>query len=92
MWDEIGGFDWKTYGKYDYEDVDISARAIELGYNVAALNSKNLEHAHQGSTIATLNVDRMAQTQQNRIKFIAKWGNRLSDIQSKMEKENDGAS
>lgn len=90
IWLSLKGFDWKTFGKYDYEDVDLSAQAIELGYNIVALNSRNLEHAHQGSTIETLNVDREALTKQNREKFIAKWGNRLTNIQSKLEQTDDG--
>jgi GT2 family glycosyltransferase len=86
VWINIGGFDWKTYGKMDFEDVDVSTRAMELGYNIVALDSKKIVHAHQGSTISSLNIDRMAITQKNKVKFFAKWGSRLADIHETMEK------
>jgi len=91
VWQNIGGFDSDTFGRFDYEDVDVSTRAMELGYNVVALNSSKIVHAHQGSTISTLGIDRMANTQKNRARFFAKWGNRLADIHETMENtRNDG--
>jgi GT2 family glycosyltransferase len=89
VWINLGGFDWKTFGRMDYEDVDVSTRAIELGYNIVALNSKKIVHAHQGSTVDTLKIDRMAHTKQNRIKFIAKWADRLTDIALRLEKNRN---
>ena len=86
VWNNLGGFDFDTFGRFDYEDIDVSTRAYELGYNVVALNSQKIVHAHQGSTISSLNIDRMANTQKNRAKFFAKWGNRLADIHTTMEK------
>lgn len=59
---------------------------MELGYNIVALDSKKIVHAHQGSTISSLNIDRMAITQKNKVKFFAKWGSRLADIHETMEK------
>jgi hypothetical protein len=70
--------------------VDLSTRACELGYNIVALNSNKLVHANQGSTISSLNIDRMANTQKNRAKFFAKWGNRLADIHGQMENIRNG--
>jgi GT2 family glycosyltransferase len=90
VWTALGGFDWKTFGKFDYEDCDLSTRAIELGYNVVGMNSKAIEHAHQGATVSTLNIDRMSLTKQNRLRYIAKWQERLVDIQRKMEKPDYG--
>lgn len=89
VWINIGGFDWKTYGKMDFEDIDISVKAMELGYNIVALSSKKIVHAHQGSTISSLNIDRMAITRKNKIKFFAKWGSRLADIHVTMEKNRN---
>ena len=89
VWKNIGGFDYKTFGHFDYEDIDISVRAYELGYNVVALNSNRIIHAHQGSTVETLRIDRMAHTKQNRIKFIAKWADKLTDITIRLEEKND---
>jgi len=85
VWINIGGFDWKTFGRFDYEDVDVSTRAIEVGYNVVALNSQKIVHAHQGSTISSLNINRLENTERNRAKFFMKWGDRLSDISVRME-------
>ena len=85
VWNKLGGFDYETFGRFDYEDIDLSTRAYELGYNVVALNSQKIVHAHQGSTISSLNIDRVANTQKNRAKFFAKWGSRLADIHTTME-------
>src|SRR3972149_7863256 len=90
VWNNLGGFDYQTFGRFDYEDMDISVRAYELGYNVVALNSKKIVHAHQGSTVETFSIDRMAHTKQNRIKFIAKWAEKLTDITIRLEGKNDG--
>lgn len=89
VWVNLGGFDWKTFGKFDYEDVDLSTRAYELGYNVCALGSNKIVHAHQGSTISSLSIDRLANTQKNRALFFAKWGSRLANIHVTMEKSRD---
>lgn len=54
------------------------------------MNSKNIEHAHQGATVSTLNIDRMSLTKQNRLRFIAKWNDRLTTIQDQLEKPKNG--
>lgn len=87
-WNELGGFD-PLYGKFDYEDLDLSTRAIELGYNIVALGSRYLFHDHQGSTIQTLNVDRMAITKMNREKYIKKWGSKMPKIHKQLEMNTD---
>lgn len=78
IWKELGGFDWKTYGKYSFEDVDISASAILKGINVVALNSKNIEH--MGAQTAPYSPERNEITTKNRLKFIAKWGDDLEKL------------
>ena len=87
VWKNIGGFDLR-YGKYDFEDVDISATAMLLGYNIVALNSKHLRHLG-GATISALNVDRSLQTNKNRLLFEEKWRDKVHIIQSRLEKRND---
>lgn len=77
-WKELGGFD-SLYGKYDYEDIDLSANALSLGYNIVGLNSNKVKHL-SGRTIMSLNVDRMKITEHNRDKFIAKWADKLGDF------------
>jgi GT2 family glycosyltransferase len=86
VWTNLGGFDYELFGRFDYEDVDLSTRAYELGYNVVALNSRSLVHAHQGSTVSSLNVDRLKVTQKNREKYFNKWKDKFSSIYEVMEK------
>jgi len=78
-WKELGGFDLR-YGKFDYEDVDLSTSAILLGYDIIPLNSAYVKHAHQGATISTLGVDRLAHTKKNREIYIEKWKSKLSEF------------
>jgi GT2 family glycosyltransferase len=76
-WIELGGFDL-LYGKYTMEDVDLSTRAIELGYNLVPLNSKFLHHI--GAQTVGYSDERMKTTQQNKEKYWNKWKNKLEEI------------
>lgn len=87
VWKDIGGFA-QMYGKFDYEDVDLSATAIFLGYNIIALNSKFLKHIG-GATVSALGIDRSLQTNKNRILFEEKWRDKIPEIQSRLEQKND---
>ena len=78
-WKDLGGFDLR-YGKFDYEDVDISTTAILKGYDIIPLNSQYVKHEHQGSTISNLNVDRLSQTKRNREIYIEKWQKKLANL------------
>lgn len=80
-WKMLGGFD-PRYSKFDYEDVDLSTRAMELGMSLVALNSPMLLHL-SGQTIATLGVDRPAITTGNRKIYLEKWGFTLRGILEK---------
>ncbi len=42
-WKLLGGFD-TSYGKYDYEDIDLSVRAILHGIQIVPLNTPYLYH------------------------------------------------
>lgn len=77
-WKGLGGFD-PAYGKFDYEDMDLTARAITLGYNIVGLNSNKVQHL-SGQTIAHLNVDRLSITKSNRNIFISKWYDQIPTI------------
>jgi len=77
-WDEVGGFALE-YGKFDYEDIDLSTKFQSLGYNVVGLNSRNVHHLG-AATIKTLGVDRRNITEENRKIYIAKWADRLQSI------------
>jgi GT2 family glycosyltransferase len=72
-WVESGGFD-PIYEKFDYEDLDLSTRWHEMGYNIKAINSPMVRHIG-GATIS--NVGREQITQQHRQIYIAKWYDRL---------------
>jgi GT2 family glycosyltransferase len=85
VWNELGGFDLR-YGKFDYEDVDISTKALELGYNLVGIYSEYLRH-FGGVTIQSLNVDRQAHTQGNKIIYMKKWLKKLPDILQHRSKE-----
>lgn len=88
VWKQSGGFDL-IYYPYDYEDVDLSTRWHEMGYNIKALNTPKLRHIG-GATISGLDSDRMARTQQHRQKYIMKWYEKLPEIHSRLENKKDG--
>jgi GT2 family glycosyltransferase len=75
-WKELGGFDADTFGKFDMEDVDLSVKALSLGYNIVNLRSNKVKHI-SGATIGRLNVDRMSITKRNRELFLAKWKEKI---------------
>lgn len=70
VFDEIGGWDTR-YGKYDYEDVDLSMAAQVLGYNLIEFPSPYLSHI--GGATINHSENRMNHTRQNREVFIKKW-------------------
>jgi GT2 family glycosyltransferase len=91
IWDTIGGFDVKSYQKFDMEDVDLSMTALSLGYDLRALSfpPHMLRHI-SGATIGKLNIDRMAITTRNKEIFIEKWQSKFTEIFETLEKlQND---
>ncbi len=74
-WEDIGGFDLR-YGKFDFEDVDISATAIHKGYDLVALTKSKLRHIG-GATIYPLYGNRMEITKKNRELFVEKWKDKV---------------
>ena len=77
-WEESGGFD-PIYYPFDVEDVDISTRFSEMGYNLEALNSRYLHHMG-GATIYSLGLDRSKYTKEHRELYIDKWKGKLEII------------
>lgn len=69
-WKELGGFD-EIYAPCDFEDVDLSTKAIGLGYQLAPLNNPGL--AHLGGRSIGYSEDRLRQTKINQKKFEEKW-------------------
>jgi len=77
VWDNLGGFD-SRYGKYAFEDIDLSTVAILLGYRLVGLNSPHLNHL-AGQT-AKYDENRLKLTERNKELYIAKWQNRFDEV------------
>lgn len=69
-WKQLGGFD-ERYIPSDYEDVDLSTRALQLGYELVPLNNPGLTHL--GGRSIGYGPEREAQTKINQKKFEEKW-------------------
>jgi len=78
MWTHIGGWDVRTYGKFDYEDVDLGAWSVYNDIPLVGLYTKALKHL-SGQTINKLFPDREKYTIKNRAAFRAKWTNLLEE-------------
>lgn len=70
-WSSLKGFDWRTYGKYTFEDIDLSTKALLDGFSLLPLNSFSLRHL--GGQTAVYTQERHNITAQNREKYIEKW-------------------
>lgn len=70
-WQEWDGFD-ERYSPSDYEDVDLSTRAIKEGYKLVKLPDGMIKHL--GGRTYGYNDERLARTKANRILFAHKWG------------------
>lgn len=77
MWKRIGGWDTKTFFKFDYEDVDLGAWAIYNDVPIVGLNLSYLKHLF-GQTISKVYPDRESYTIRNRTAFREKWTDKLS--------------
>lgn len=77
-WDDIGGFD-PIYGKFDYEDVDLSTTAIQKGYRIIPLNLKYMLRHFSGQTVRAKYPNREKFTLENQRIFIEKWSKILKD-------------
>ena len=69
-WKELGYFD-ERYAPYDFEDVDLSTKAISLGYRLHSLAESDTHHI--GAQSIKYGPEREAQTIINRKKFEEKW-------------------
>jgi GT2 family glycosyltransferase len=87
MWNELDGFD-PIYGRFDYEDIDLSTQVLEKVYNLYGMYSKKIQHLG-GATISSLNVNRMSMTERNKQIYIDKWIKKLPNIIN-LERPNDG--
>ena len=69
-WEEFGYFD-EDYVPNDFEDVDLSTKAISLGYDLVQL--PDILVNHMGGRSIGYNAERMALTEINMEKFKNKW-------------------
>ena len=69
-WKMLGGFDVR-YAPYDFEDVDLSTKALQEGMTLYSLNNPNIRHI--GAQTIGYNEQRTEQTERNRRKFEEKW-------------------
>ena len=77
IWKMLGGFD-PIYGKHDYEDVDISTKALIIGLTLVPLNSPLIKHL--GTQTIGYTAERLAITTKNREKYLQKWSDKLLEI------------
>lgn len=69
-WRELGTFD-ERYAPNDFEDVDLSTKALSLGYELVALNLPQVKHL--GGQTLGYNPNRAELTRINQKKFEEKW-------------------
>lgn len=69
-WHELDYFD-ERFAPCDFEDVDLSTKAIAKGYELVPLNNPGL--VHLGGQSIGYNAKRLAHTNVNKKKFEAKW-------------------
>lgn len=82
IWHSLGGFD-PRYGTSDYEDVDLSTTAMDLGYKLISLNCKHLKHLVAQSF--GYNETRLERTKHNREVYIQKWQDKLKDLHTRLQ-------
>jgi len=70
VWEDLGGFD-KIYSPGDFEDVDISTKAVELGYTLVSTNNDLVWHLAAQTTGYT--PERLERTKRNQKRFAEKW-------------------
>lgn len=76
VWDELGGFDVETFHPYDFEDVDFSCRASEMG--ITLLTQPDLPLFHEVAGTIGYNPNRYEHTVKMRAAFARKHG--LSNV------------
>lgn len=87
VWEQLGGFD-PAFGRYDYEDLDLSTTAQFLGMKLAPIGTK-LRHAG-GQTIKDLPETRADLTFRNRVIWRQKWADRARELRSRIYGEQAG--
>lgn len=83
-WEEVGGFDTEGFGKFDAEDIDISLRFLEKGYNLMQLTQSKLQHMG-GQTVYKYFPDRQEYTKKNIEYLKQKWTGKLGFLDDMMK-------
>jgi len=88
VWNVLGGFDHKTYGLSDYEDIDLSLTAIENNIMLVVLQDQDLKH----KTAQTFGYtpERLARTKSNQVHFIQKWQSKIGGLSAKIRSITGG--
>ena len=71
IWDEIGGFDYKTFNPMDVEDIDLSTTALSKNIRLHSLDSSKMKHLVAQTYGYT--PERLEITKRNKEKFRLKW-------------------
>jgi O-antigen biosynthesis protein len=77
-WEKLGGFD-PRYGKFDYEDIDLSTTARQKKFGLVSMEQGNFIHA-SGGTIPKFYPDREEHTKKNGIIFWDKWKDKIGEL------------
>lgn len=80
-WEELGGFD-PIYGRFDYEDVDLSTTAWWKEIPLVTVGAK-LHHIG-GQTVSTVTQSRELATRTNRERWVDKWFRHAEDLKKKI--------
>ena len=83
VWKTLGGFD-PMYSPYDFEDLDLSTKAIIENIKLVGLNSSLVQHIG-GVTIRSVNPNREQITRRNRDFYLTKWEDRWDEVFSNLE-------
>ena len=69
-WKELNYFD-EEFCPCDFEDIDLSTKALKLGYQLVPLNNVGL--VHKGAQTISYGAERLVNTLMNKTKFETKW-------------------
>jgi len=81
-WDLVGGFD-PNFGKFDAEDIDLSLRYLQAGYNLIQITQSKVHHVG-GQTVNKYHPDREAQTKRNIAYLNKKWSGKLDFLKDRI--------
>lgn len=78
---DLHGFD-PIYGRFDYEDIDLSTKAWMQGIKLVSIDTKLVHES--GQTISKLKTNRLQQTLRNKELWINKWQPYAKELKAKI--------